>query len=158
MAEWLNTPVIILAVLGVGALIWKIGKWMGEVDADRSRFKDFIKEIREDIKKILRRLPSSTTAGARPIRLTSLGKSIAGEIDADGWADTLVTHLKTEIVASRSMRFKSFPMDYAQATEPPPERLLQVYSAAYRHGVDVSEVRRVLGVVLRDKLLQSSPD
>ena len=55
----------------------KFGKWQEEVDTDRKAFKDFMKEIRQDIKKILERLPQRTIESTSPLRLTDLGKKIS---------------------------------------------------------------------------------
>lgn len=46
-----------LLVALVGA-VFALGQWKGRVDADRASFKELMKEVRDDIKEILRRLPS----------------------------------------------------------------------------------------------------
>ncbi len=61
----------------------------GKVDADRATFKEFMAKIREDIKKILRRLPPRTVEGASPLRLTELGEQVSKEIGASEWADRI---------------------------------------------------------------------
>ena len=74
---WFIIPTGILAVIGVGALIWRGGAWYGSVNTDRANFKEFMKEVREDLKKILQRLPERTTASSSPVTLTDYGKTIA---------------------------------------------------------------------------------
>lgn len=46
-----------LLVALVGA-VFALGQWKGRVDSDRASFKKLTKEVRDDIKEILRRLPS----------------------------------------------------------------------------------------------------
>ena len=74
MAEWLNTPVIVLAVLAVLGIGYKVVYWIASLDTDRKALKEnaekdsaefkeksdrerseilgLVREIREDIKKI----------------------------------------------------------------------------------------------------------
>ena len=82
MSEWLANPlfwVAFVSLLPVAAgAIFAFGQWKGKVDSDRALFKGLMAEVRNDIKEILRRLPSSTVAAANsPLRLTDLGKSIS---------------------------------------------------------------------------------
>ena len=75
MAEWLNTPVIVLAVLAVLGIGYKVVYWIASLDTDRKALKEnaekdraefkeksdrdrseilgLVREIREDIKKIV---------------------------------------------------------------------------------------------------------
>ena len=61
MNEWFASPlfwVVFLSLLSVAAgAIFAFGQWKGKVDSDRTLFKEFMTEIRNDIKEILRRLP-----------------------------------------------------------------------------------------------------
>ena len=98
MASWLETPVIVLVGLGVIGILWKAAAWYGAVnqdrrtlketaDTDRTTFKEFMEEIRADIKKILQALPPPRTAvGASPAQLTEFGERVAAKVDAHAWA------------------------------------------------------------------------
>ena len=81
MNEWFASPlfwVVFLSLLSVAAgAIFAFGQWKGRVDSDRALFKELMAEVRNDIKEILRRLPSSTVAADSPFRLTDLGRSIS---------------------------------------------------------------------------------
>lgn len=79
MPEWFNTPLIIIATMAVGTGLVKLGQWMNSVNSDRSAFKEFMQEIRSDIKEIrasiteiYARLPASPITGGSPFKLTDL--------------------------------------------------------------------------------------
>ena len=74
----LSATVVIAAI----SFAYKYGKWQGEVDNDRNNFKEFIKEVRSDVKEILSRLPAKPISSSSPIRLTELGERISKKIDA----------------------------------------------------------------------------
>ena len=52
---------LVMGLLGAGWYMLYHAKWRGAVDADRSTFKGFMDEVRDDIKKILGRLPRDQT-------------------------------------------------------------------------------------------------
>ena len=81
MNNWWYVSIAVL-LLAVGGIIFKFGKWTGEVNSDRDRFNKFIKEVRDDIKTILSRIPPSVVVGSSPLRLTELGEKISKEIHA----------------------------------------------------------------------------
>ena len=79
MNEWFTNPlfwIVFLSLLSVAAgAIFAFGQWKGRVDSDRALFKGLTAEVRNDIKEILRRLPSPSVAANSPLRLADLGKS-----------------------------------------------------------------------------------
>ena len=81
MNEWLANPlfwIVFLSLLSVAAgAIFAFGQWKGRVDSDRVLLRGLMAEIRNDIKEILRRLPSPAVAANCPLRLVDLGKSIS---------------------------------------------------------------------------------
>ena len=77
-----------VAVVGLlitaAGLIFKSGKWKGEVDSDRRAFKEFMNNIEKKIEDILERLPPrKVVTQASPLQLTDFGKEIAEEIEAE---------------------------------------------------------------------------
>lgn len=77
---------LVSAVVAIIAGTLKVGAWKGKVDADRQSFKEFMDEIRADIKKIFDRLPPATSTSASPLQLTDLGKDVSEFIEAKAWA------------------------------------------------------------------------
>ena len=81
MNEWFVNPlfwITFMSLLPVAAgAIFAFGQWKGKVDSDRASFKEFMEEVRSDLKEILRRLPSRTLTDGSPPLLTDLGRSIS---------------------------------------------------------------------------------
>ena len=50
MPEWFNTPVIILAILAIGHLIWNVSEWEQKTDQVRRGMPSAIKRIQKDIR------------------------------------------------------------------------------------------------------------
>lgn len=49
---WWTIPVLVLVVAGLIGVIVIIPMWAGGVNADRSAFKKFMEEVRDDLKEI----------------------------------------------------------------------------------------------------------
>ena len=74
--------IIALALLG---FFWKATEWKGGKDAESKDFKEFMKEVRDNIREILARTPPVATAGRSPIQLTDLGENIVKTLQPDNW-------------------------------------------------------------------------
>ena len=133
---------------------YKFGVWKGKVDNDRTSFREFMNEVRADIKLILTRLPPTTTTSASPIRLTELGERISNSIDAKNWAIKTAQELVDETKDMDSFEIQDFSFKHAKAFDPDEALLENMREAPFESGIELSGVRNVLGVVLRDELLQ----
>lgn len=155
LRNWFSTPVIVTAVVVVASAFIGVGVWIGRVNSDRASFKEFMQEIRSDIKRIFERLPPATIAGQSPIRLTELGKKIADEIGAEELVSPHVVGIGSKAKDKieyeiQEMCFKFIDEMYPTLT-PLPKAKIQ--TAAYDNGIDVGQVLDVLRVVLRDAVL-----
>lgn len=110
MPDWLNTPVIVIAVLAVCTVLVKIGMWVGGVNSDRRTFDSFIDEVKTDIKEIKNNITRiiiqlaqrpAFVAGS-PLQLTDFGEEISSDIEAKKWAEKLAPYVKKEIEAEDS--------------------------------------------------------
>ena len=139
-------------------------EWKGKVDSDRTAFRKFMEEVREDIreiradiKKIFERLTPLTATTGSPLRLTDLGKKVSEEIEAKEWArelaETLADELKnkTPFEIQETCRKYCFDMKRLQPSE---ERLALCGTSAYENGIELKQVYNVLGLELRDIVLQ----
>ena len=75
MENW----IAIIGVAAISALFW-LGHWIGTVNEHKAGVGKCLDGIRQDIRKILTRLPAPTIKSNSPIQLTELGRSISGEI------------------------------------------------------------------------------
>ena len=141
-------------LIAVVVFIFKAGDWYGKVNTDRSNFREFMDEVRTDIKKILGYVGPEAIVGSSPLRLTDLGNKIAKEVDAESWTEELLLKVSGEAENKSPYEIQEFCFQYAQELVPTPEQRLALHRTAYDNGVETLTVRRVLAIVLRDKLLQ----
>ncbi len=154
--QWVILSAIIATLsisIAIGIRIFRLGRWVGEVDKDRDSCNSFIDEIRSDIKRIFERLPSTAVASDSPIRLTDLGKKISKHLNANDWAKSEADKCFDKSKGMDSFEIQKFPFDYAQEYKPNDELLRKMRAAAFETGIDLDGVQKVLGVELRDCLL-----
>lgn len=150
---YLSIGVSVTLVLAAIGFAHRYGKWQGEVNTDRTSLKDFMLEVRADIKKILERLPPPTTASSSPIRLTELGTQISEKLDAKSWAKIEAEKLAGKTEGADALGIQETAFSHAQNFDPPDELKGKMRDSAFERGVDLDGVRDVLGVELRDVLL-----
>ena len=147
-------PISMLAL--AGGLIG-VGVWIGAVNTNMKNFKDGLaelaKEIRDDIKKILGRLPATIAEGQSPLRLNDLGKAVSKEIAARTWADRLIPTVAKRLEGNEAFEIQDFCFLYVTDLEYSEEEARAIKKSAYDNAISVEQVRRVLAIELRDKLL-----
>ena len=137
-------------------------KWRGEVDSDRNTFEKFmdevrddLREIRADIKKIFERLGPAVVAGSSPLSLTSLGEQVSQQLGAKDWINEIVPNLLNEVRGKSPFEVQQFSLDFMKEEfQPNREQKEMLQNAAYEHGLKLEQVMAVLGVELRDALLE----
>ena len=163
MLEFVSHPgfvgIVGLAVIGT---VWKFGAWYGAVNSDRESFKDFTKEIRNElkaihteIKRIFEKMPSSTVETKSPVTLTELGETVSKSVNAPQWAAEQASTLLRD--AFGKAEFEVFDLcvehvDRKFRTNPDFRRLVR--AAAYDQGTSEIDVLKVYHVVLRDEVLK----
>ena len=65
MQELVNDPRSYLALAALVGLVFAIGRWVGEVNSDRKSFKEFMAEMRQDMRDIHRDIKHILTALGR---------------------------------------------------------------------------------------------
>ncbi len=178
--SWLiENALSILAVLGVlgflggvGTFIYKVGIWKGSVDHDRTNFKTFMDEMREninelqdDIKDIFKNVSPNQPLTKRnsPIILSQHGENLSVSIDAR----TIAEMYKNEVLSRIPDHEKRNPfiiedtcMKFVQHELMPKlkeqfaDRAKQIEIHAYHEGRKVFELLEVVGVVLCDMVLE----
>jgi len=142
---------LVLAAIGFA---FKFGKWYGEVNTDRSNFKDFMNEVRTKLDRIFERLPPPPPlAPDSPIRLTDLGQCISRETGAEEWADGESQTIFDKTEGKDQFEIQTIAFEHALSFAPSEELLARMRASAFDNGLELDGVRRVLGVVLRDRIL-----
>ena len=153
------TPIVLVLIAVIGGVIGLI-QWGANVNADRKTFKEFMEEVKADIKELLRRLPPVTTAGKSPIELTDLGKKVVTMLQPDQWIEQYALQ---RLPHTNEMSLYQIQKDAFEFAEQ--ELLISIQNdnsglvktiedCAFHHGITISEVMKALGVVLRDKIFQ----
>ena len=146
-------PSAVVALLAVAALIFKAGAWVSSVNSDREWFREFMNEIRADVKSILSRLPPSPVSGDSPLRLTEFGEKLAEWLDAEQWASGVAPSLEPTLRGAPPFKVDERAQEYVheELGEPYGTRVAE---CAYEFGTTRDGVLEVLRVVLRDELLR----
>ena len=166
MIAWIGATAGAVTILGVlvGGAMW-VERVNGDrqalkdnADRDRKDFNEFAKEIRDKIDKILIRTPPMPAYTAdSPLRLTSLGKTISDELDAPTWATRVAALPSVGIGLEQQTAYdiQEYCFTYVDKHLGPSDKELEkaIKRSAYRHGLKERQVRGVLAIVLRDKLL-----
>lgn len=159
MNDWVNLGKVVVAagaVIGIIITILRIGEWKGSVDSDREDFKDFIKEVRKDIKEILSSLSSTVTDRSSPLKLTDLGRSISNSLKASEWAKQAAPSIIDDVTGKHPYEIQNFCLDYVtKGLELTPSMDQQVKSCAYENGITKRQVLEVFAIELRDELIQT---
>ena len=156
-------PIIILIILAVGTAVFYIGRWAGNVNADRTLFNDFMAriekkfdEINKHIIEIFKRLPEPATAGTGPLVLTDFGKKISRTSNARKVAERLGGVLLNEIKGMPEYEIQAFASDYLKNRfRPTEEEASDIKRCQYEEGVSREVVvDEVIMIELRDKLFE----
>ena len=98
MAETGNAVAVQLVIpwwgwLSVVAVLVGIGIWVGSIQANQRAFKDFMKEVRDKLDKILEWQLSKTVTSESPLKLTKLGQTISESLDVPSLVENLFPEL-----------------------------------------------------------------
>ena len=148
-------------------MIFKHGKWQGQVDSslkgfdDRlkgfertlDRVKDEIGKIRSDVQNVFARLPSeSLVRGDSPLGLTDRGKHFARKLRAHEWAGLVSREAVQRVSVATPYDVQNECLEFAKDFKNEDWRAFWK-DCAYQEGVKMDGVYEVLAVVLRDEVL-----
>lgn len=98
-ADPAKATIAIIAALGVlyglGLFIFKVGSWHNSVNTDRENFKEFMEEVRKDLKELIKKISviSGTLNTNSPIELNEKGQTVSKELDVPDWARKIAPDL-----------------------------------------------------------------
>lgn len=163
-AVWGSVAASVVALVTVAVLLFKGGRWVGmmeefkgKVRSEQAEIKEAIKEIRNDIKEIFRRLPTKPLSETSPLTLTDKGRKMLAEIDGGGWARELAATLFEKVAGMDEYQIQEFCFDFVrQNLTPTDEQEAKIRKCAYENASDREETLKVLAVELRDVLLEKT--
>ncbi len=174
MSTWLDTPLIVVAALAVISALITVGvwvgrvnsdrknikgisKWRGQVDSDRSNFGEFMREIRDDIKRIFDRLPERSVVSGSPLRLTEFGVRMSEHVNVSVWAANVAQEISGSM---ESLPDHRIDQRCAELVRNPPAGKISDWIEEnmallrFEFGTDQTNVLNVLQVVLRDAVFE----
>ena len=158
MIEWIK---IEAGFLTVATLLIGVGVWLGRISANQRNFKDFMKEVKTDLREINDKLlnilskPKRDVIDTRsPLQLNDLGKKIWKELDASKWVERFGQATKTSFNNKDSYEIQEFCFRYVQTDEIySDEETRRIREMAYDNGMSEFDVRRVIGIKFRDTIV-----
>lgn len=152
MLAWL-VPTAVTVLIAICSAVFFAARWVGSVNTDRQDFREFMNELKADVKDILSRLPPSVVSRASPVTLTEYGERVAQCLRASEWASRAALELAGEVIDEAPYevdeRARQFVAEHLDE-----EMHQRVDECAYEFGVQQEDVLTVLRVVLRDELLR----
>ncbi|MDE0098002.1 MAG: hypothetical protein OXN16_15065 [Gammaproteobacteria bacterium] len=131
------------------------GIWIGKVNADRSSFREFMKEIRDKIDEIRALLTDNPITRGSPLRLNDIGEKISQQTSASEWARDQIVALHEKTAGLDALQIQEFAFSYARDFDYPEEMLSKLRTTAFDTGMSLDKVKQVLGLELRDVLLKA---
>ena len=167
MQEWLNSPLIVVAIIAVISAFGTVFVWVGRVNSDREGFKVFMERVDGNLQKIADNIAQIVTRisvmeRGSPIRLNELGKSISEFLDARNWTKDIAGSLHEAMREKSEYEIQQLCFEYFRSEfNPDEDHDRKLKDCAYQNGVPVSVVLDVLALEMRDILIaarQSTPD
>ncbi|MCY3940291.1 MAG: hypothetical protein OXG29_04320 [Gammaproteobacteria bacterium] len=167
MQEWLDSPLIVTAIIAVISAFGTVFIWVGKVNSDREGFKIFMRKVDGNLEKIADNIAQIVTRisvmeRGSPLRLNELGRSISEFLDAANWAKGIAGSLHESMRGKSEYEIQQLCFEYFRSEfKPDDEQDAKLKDCAYQNGVPVSVVLDVLALEMRDILIaakQATPD
>ena len=158
MVDLLSDPRwMVFLCIGLGSVVFFSGRWVGHVNSELREFHEFMDEIREDIKKILSRLPLYPVSQDSPLRLNELGEEIASELGLAKWARESANQHLGAVQSLKPFEVQDYCYDFLTTSFVPTlEQETMIKECAYENGLKREQVIDVFVIVLRDHLIRRS--
>ena len=130
------------------------GQWKERVEALSSRI---VKEISELRHIVLSSPGRPRVASSNPLRLTAIGKIISKEIAAPAWVDRVSDTLLDQVQGKDAYEVQNFCLEYVESADlDSAAEQRAIHNAAGQPELGANDIRRVLAIELRDKLLREA--
>lgn len=162
--EWGNNPNTYVAIGMAIGVVWAAARWVGGVSQFNKSAKDTFDEIKRELRALRDRIDSILYPGHAPesirgsrIILTDLGNKIADEVRANDLAEGLSGILSERAIGKNPYEIQELCFDYLENEyQPSAETRNLIQVCAFDNGVKEYNVRRVIALMTRDKLLEQA--
>ena len=122
----------------------------------KTDLKECMAEVRRDFKEIARRLDGSPVESQSPLRLSEKGESISDKLKAKQWAKSTAPELADRPTGKTRYEIQEACFERASTDdfEENAEMTRGILDCAFDHACSKREVRDVLGIELRDAVLE----
>ena len=137
------------------------GKWKGRVDTLLERIGMDLERIGTELAELRRivfdRLDIPLVISQSPLRLTELGKTVSEEIASQAWVEKVADSLNEKVRGKDAYEIRAFCFKYVESIDQYSKEEQQVIrNTAYERGIKAKDLRQVLAIELRDKLLKNA--
>ena len=143
------------------------GRWESTVDQNQKNFDKFKDKISEDLRKLREefvtfrsrvsealRMRDPLLGEKSPLTLTKLGKKVAKVIKAEEEAEKYLDELRARAGSKEPYDVQETCLEYFENEYKPSESAHKlIRTCAFNNGLSEIQVRRVIGIIARDKLL-----
>lgn len=159
VSELAENVLLVLAVLFLGT--WFVAQWVFKVNLackDQKKSADWLKKIHGLAEDYLGN--GKTRASSSPITLTPLGKEIAAQIKAEEWIGSYAAERLSYVEGMTPYRIQEDAFRFAEEellsrlAKDNKDLFIDIERCAFERGIDVGQVMKAVGVVLRDRLLE----
>lgn len=156
ISEYFNLSAIIFLVAGVTAFVVRTNIRLKHLEEAVFRIEKTLTKL-SDI--FMQRFGEPVAGSSSPITLTDYGKDISNQVDAKSISDIYVDLIKADAAGKNPYEIQEICFDYAKTKmlehlkENHPDKYNVVVNYAYQSGIEAQKVTYVIGIELRDKLL-----
>lgn len=163
-----NIILVIAALLAlVLTAIWKARGWTKDVDwkitgliEGQTNLKDMLSEVKSAVADLRNNLDSKPAIkSTSPLSLTEYGEELSKGIDADSLASLYVDKLEPKVTGKNAYEIQQYCFKYAETLlledlqKLNKEKYDAITNFAFDAGISTDKLMRVVGIMLRDKLL-----
>ena len=162
------THMVLVTVFGfsvtIGTILYKTGEWKGTVEKTLKDLAQKLEALTQRVDKIhevfFQRGVAATLENKSPLQLNQLGQDIAKTLDLDALADAHTLLIKDQAEALGPYEIQQLCFRYAQEDllnelrETSPDQYEAISRTAYQHGISREDILKIVGVLLRDKVLR----
>jgi len=115
------------------------------------------KELAELRQTVFSRFGIPLVISKSPLRLTELGKTVSEELAAQAWVESVANTLNEKVKGKDAYEIQDFCFEYVENTDQySNEERQAIWNTTYKRGIKAEDVRQVLAIELRDKLLKNA--